>query len=153
MKIIIAGSRDFDDYELLKEFCDSLCENYLKNEIEIVSGRARGADRLGERYAKENNYSIKYFPANWDKYGKSAGYRRNAEMAEYAYALIAFWDGKSKGTKHMIDLANKNKLNVSLICFNPLSKIIKLPQDPKYNEELKTMLEDYLKENEDENKL
>lgn len=112
MKIIIAGSRTFNDYELLKKTCNSLIS---MEDIEIVSGTAKGADALGEKYAKENNYSITQFPANWTKYGKSAGYKRNSEMANYAEMLIAFWDGKSKGTKHMIDLANKNNLLVHII--------------------------------------
>ena len=76
-------------------------------ELEIVSGTARGVDQLGERYALERGLKLKKFPANWDKYGRKAGYLRNKEMAEYARILIAFWDGKSKGTKHMIDLAQK----------------------------------------------
>ena len=86
-----------------------------KTSIEIVSGAANGADKLGEKYASEKEYSIKQFPADWNKYGKSAGYKRNEEMARYADALIAFWDGESKGTKHMIDLANKYNLKINII--------------------------------------
>jgi hypothetical protein len=108
MKIIIAGSRTYNDYELLKRVCDET----LSLITEIVSGTANGADKLGERYAKEKGYPIKQFPADWNKYGKSAGYIRNKQMAEYADALIAFWDGKSKGTKHMIDLAKLNNLKI-----------------------------------------
>jgi len=111
MKVIVAGSRTFTDYELLKLTCDN-----IKNKItEIVSGGARGADKLGEQYAVESGFSIKQFPADWDRWGKSAGYKRNAEMAEYADALIAFWDGSSKGTKHMIDLAKKNNLKIKVV--------------------------------------
>jgi len=113
MKIIIAGSRNFNDYNLLKSSCDNLLTQFTN--IEIVSGTARGADKLGERYAREKGYSIKEFPANWDKFGKSAGYIRNDEMAQYADMLIAFWDGTSKGTKHMIDLANKRSLKVEIV--------------------------------------
>ena len=94
MKVIIAGGRTFNDYDLLCKFCNKALS--LQTEIEIVSGTANGADKLGEKYANENGYSIKQFPADWDKYGKSAGYIRNEEMAKYADALIAFWDGKSK---------------------------------------------------------
>ena len=112
MKIIIAGSRNFNDYNLLKSSCDNLLTQFTN--IEIVSGTARGADKLGERYAREKGYSIKQFPANWNL-GKSAGYIRNAEMAQYADMLIAFWDGTSKGTKHMIDLANKRSLRVEIV--------------------------------------
>ena len=113
MKIIIAGSRNFNDYNLLKSSCDNLLTQFTN--IEIVSGTARGADKLGERYAREKGYDIKEFPANWDKFGKSAGYIRNDEMAQYADMLIAFWDGTSRGTKHMIDLANKRGIKVEIV--------------------------------------
>lgn len=113
MKVIIAGCRDFNNYEFLLNKCNSILIN--QKEIEIVSGCANGADKLGERYAREKSYMIKKFPANWDLYGKSAGYIRNKEMANYADALIAFWDGKSKGTKHMIDLANEYNLKIKII--------------------------------------
>ena len=116
MKVIIAGGRTFNDYDLLCQNCDKALS--LQTEIEIVSGTANGADKLGEKYAKEKGYPIKQFPADWDKYGKSAGYKRNEEMAKYADALIAFWDGKSKGTKHMIDLAKRYELKVKVVIFN-----------------------------------
>lgn len=115
MKVIIAGSRDFNNYELLKDKCNYYLQNY--DDIEIVSGLARGADSLAIKYAKEYNYPVKEFKPDWDKFGKSAGYIRNKEMAEYADALIAFWDGKSKGTKHMIDLAKSNNLKVKVILY------------------------------------
>ena len=102
MRVIIAGSRGIDDYEFI---CHKLndCERPWPI-TEVVSGTARGVDRLGERWAGSKDIPIKRFPADWDTYGKSAGYRRNADMAKYADVLIAFWDGTSKGTKHMIDL-------------------------------------------------
>jgi len=81
----------------------------------VVSGTARGADKWGERYARRFNYIITKFPADWNKYGKSAGYIRNKQMAEYADHLIAFWDGESKGTKHMINLATKQGIIVDVI--------------------------------------
>jgi len=112
MKIIIAGSRNFNDYNLLKSSCDNLLTQFTN--IEIVSGTARGADKLGERYAREKGYDIKQFPANWNL-GKSTGYIRNDEMAQYSDMLIAFWDGTSKGTKHMIDLANKRGIKVEIV--------------------------------------
>jgi len=131
MRIIIAGGRNFNDYDLLYSCCNSVIEWWKLclivevfpkveinvDEIEIVSGTATGADRLGERYAKDNGYTVKKFPADWNKHGKSAGYKRNAQMAEYADALIAFWDGKSKGTKHMIDLAKHNNLGVRIYSY------------------------------------
>lgn len=120
MKIIIAGSRDFDNYELLDKEVSSILNSMVHipmSDIELVSGTARGADKLGERYAKENNFNLKLFPADWNNLGKSAGYIRNENMAKYSDVLIAFWDEKSKGTKHMIDLAIKYNLKVHIIKF------------------------------------
>lgn len=110
LRVIIAGGRDFKDYDLLKFTCDHILKG--QENVQIVSGKASGADTLGEIYAKEKSFSIAEFPADWDKYGKSAGYRRNSDMATYGNVLIAFWDGKSRGTKHMIDLAKSNFLTV-----------------------------------------
>ena len=115
IKVIIAGGRDFQDWNKLVDVCDRAFINH--NEIEIVSGCANGADKLGERYANERGHQIKRFPADWDKYGKGAGYRRNAEMANYAGALIAFWDGLSRGTAHMINLAKEKGLKVLIITY------------------------------------
>jgi hypothetical protein len=110
MKVIVAGSRDVIDYLIVEE---AIRSSPFANDItEVVSGTARGVDRLGENYAKFNNIPIKRFPANWDKYGKRAGYLRNAEMAHYSDALVAVWDGVSPGTKHMIDLATKEGIEV-----------------------------------------
>ncbi|KPE51242.1 DUF2493 domain-containing protein [Chryseobacterium indologenes] len=111
-KVIIAGTRTFEDYSFLKERCDYYLQNY--QEIEIISGGARGADLLGERYAVENGYNISRFPANWDL-GPKAGPIRNREMAEYADALIAFWDSKSKGTLSMINIAKELGLKVKIV--------------------------------------
>ena len=116
MKVIIAGGRFYNDYKRLKKVCDSILST--QTEVIIVSGKARGADKLGEKYAKEKGYHIEPFPANWDKFGNSAGYIRNAEMAKYADALIAFWDGESRGTKSMIDLAKKGGLKIRIIKYN-----------------------------------
>lgn len=114
--VIIAGSRDFADYELLKIVCDHMLSEKVKtHNIVIISGGARGADSLGEQYAKERGYELQSHPADWDKYGKSAGYRRNKEMAEVADACICFWDGQSKGTKHMIDIATDMGLKVKIV--------------------------------------
>lgn len=118
MKVIIAGGRDYIDYKQLCSVCDYYLQNISPNDIEIVSGRARGVDQLGERYANERGYKIKYFPAEWSRYNKSAGYIRNSEMAEYADALIGFWDGKSKGTKNMIDLATKKNLLIRVFRYD-----------------------------------
>ena len=115
-KIIIAGGRDFMDYNLLKKKANKILqEKRVSHKIVIISGCARGADTLGLRYASENAFDVEEYPANWDKYGKKAGYMRNVEMAENADALIAFWDGKSKGTKHMIDIATERNLPIRVI--------------------------------------
>jgi hypothetical protein len=108
MRLIIAGSRDIVDYQILV----IAMEKYKLSPDVIISGTARGTDKLGERWAKEHNIPVEKYPADWDTYGKSAGYRRNAEMANAADALLALWDGKSKGTKHMIDLAKKKSLKI-----------------------------------------
>ncbi len=131
MRVIIAGSRNFNNYELLKQKCD----NILKfRQVEIVSGGAKGADSLGEKYALERGYAIKRFIPDWS-IGKSAGYIRNESMAKYASnrdqkleylltdksavgGLIAFWDGKSRGTKNMIDLAVKYNLKLRVIKYD-----------------------------------
>lgn len=126
MKIIIAGGRDFNNYELLKQKCDFyfskiiITEIVSGNQVTKKNGQKYGTDYLGERYAKEKGYSIKLFRANWDKYNKAAGPIRNGEMAGYANALIAFWDGKSTGTDDMIKKAKDNNLLVRVVLYtNP----------------------------------
>ena len=110
-KTIIAGSRSFTDYALLEKTCDQY-------EIsEVVCGLAKGADSLGMEYAFLKGITFRIFPANWRKYGNSAGRIRNTEMAMYAERLITFWDGKSPGTKHMISEARKRGLEVAIINF------------------------------------
>ena len=107
-RVVIAGCRDYENYEQAKEFIDICLSNVRKeNEIIIVSGAARGADAIGERYAKENGFRIEKYPADWEKYGKSAGPIRNKQMAEISDYVICFWNEKSKGTKSMIDYAKK----------------------------------------------
>jgi hypothetical protein len=98
------------------------CTNYddLLRAIEVIgwkpsvvlSGAARGVDRMGERWARENGPPVDKYPADWNKYGRSAGYKRNNEMAKNADALLALWDFKSKGTRHMINLAKKAGLTI-----------------------------------------
>lgn len=107
-RVVIAGCRDFTNYKIAKEYIDFCLSNIRQeNEIIIVSGGARGADTLGEKYAKQNGFEIERYLADWDTYGKSAGARRNKKMAEVCDYVICFWDGKSKGTKIMIDYAKQ----------------------------------------------
>ena len=115
-KVIIAGGRYFNDYALLCEKCDSiLSQKRQSHSVVIVSGTARGADTLGERYAQERGYAVERFPADWEHAGKAAGFIRNAQMASVADALIAFWDGQSKGTANMIGIARKRNLLVRVV--------------------------------------
>lgn len=107
-KLIIAGGRDFEDYSLMKkEVLETIKDiqtyhdeglNYI-----IISGGARGADKLGEEFARQAGFECEVFPAKWNEFGRSAGFIRNNEMAEAADGLIAFWDGVSRGTSHMIN--------------------------------------------------
>lgn len=116
-KVIIAGSRTFQDFDLLCEKMDFFLQA-INDDVEVVCGMAAGADLLGKKYAEQRGYHVREFPAQWDTYGKRAGYLRNAEMAEYANACIVFWDGQSKGSKHMIDTAKKNKLPVRVVRYD-----------------------------------
>ena len=106
-KVAIVGGRDFTDYERLVDDMDILRSSLDYPNIIIVCGEARGADLLGRRYGEELGFEVESFPAEWDKFGKSAGYRRNVDMAVRADRVLAYWDGKSKGTKHMIDIVTK----------------------------------------------
>lgn len=93
---------------------DQFFSQFADREITVVSGGAHGADAIGEQYAKDRGYHVDRMTANWSKYGKGAGYVRNQEMADSSDALIAFWDGKSKGTQHMITLAKERDLIISV---------------------------------------
>ena len=114
-KVIIAGCRDFADYELLKEKCDFYLQNQKPENVVIVSGHASGADALGERYAQERGLQLETYPADWKAHGRAAEPIRNAQMASVARTLIAFWDGKSRGTKNIIDTATKRGLKVAVV--------------------------------------
>ena len=117
-KVIIAGGRQFSDYELLKAKCDLfLQQKRVTHSIIIVSGTARGADSLGERYAHERGYAVEKYQADWEQHGKAAGPIRNVEMAENADALIAFWDGQSVGTRNMIEVARRRNIPVRLVSY------------------------------------
>lgn len=117
MRVIIAGSRTISDkatlFQALSLFKGSITQ--------VVSGTASGADKLGENWAIANKVPLRKFPAEWNKYGKAAGYKRNEEMAQNADALIALWDGISRGTKHMIDIALDHGLIV-LVFQDPKGK-------------------------------
>ena len=114
LKVIIAGGREFHDYKIVRDTCIHTLSRFNPSEIEIVSGGAKGADSLGERFADEFGGSVKVFPADWANQGKSAGPRRNEEMAKYADGLIAF-DTGGRGTAGMIKLAKKAGLKVRVV--------------------------------------
>ena len=120
-KVKIAGSRGFSNYKLLKETCDKyLREKKKTHNVVVISGHARGADSLGEKYASDEDLDLEIYPADWKKYGKSAGFRRNEQMADIADAVIAFWNGESHGTKHMIDIAEEKGLNVKVVNYGKI---------------------------------
>lgn len=120
MKIIIAGNRYFEDYDFLKRGINNIFR-HIENEggkplnnIMIVSGGARGTDTMAARFAKENNIPFKEFRADWGKHGRAAGPIRNQEMADFVKngdcLLIAFWDYESRGTRSMIEIAHKERI-------------------------------------------
>lgn len=108
MKVIIAGGREFERYYTF----DRAMQDLAARISEVVSGGARGADAMGERFAEVHEIPLAKFPADWKTHGKAAGHIRNYEMAQYADALIAFWDGESRGTRNMIDTALREGLEV-----------------------------------------
>ena len=121
MKVIVAGGRDFKNYKLLKCTLDNFQQEY-GNITEVISGAAKGVDKLGEQYANENNIPIKRFVPDWEGLGKKAGHVRNRQMGDYAKEhngmLAAFWDKQSKGTKGMIDYAKNIGLKSVVVYYN-----------------------------------
>lgn len=112
MKVVIAGGRDFVNFKILENCLKELQERFPIQITEVVSGHAQGADCLGERYQFNHGLKLKLFRADWKTYGKAAGPIRNKQMADYADAVVLFWDGKSRGTKNMYDNSNKSGLPV-----------------------------------------
>lgn len=122
VRIIICGSREFNDYAKLCRVMDDIGIHSIANNdyVEIISGHARGADMAGEKFATQYGYPLKVFPANWDAYGKSAGMIRNRQMADYAAQadeaiVVAFPIGASRGTRNMIDTSRKRGFEVYVI--------------------------------------
>lgn len=132
MRVIIAGGRYFNDYPLLKRKMNIILRD-TKEPIIIISGTAAGADKLGEQYAAEKGYRIEKYPADWTNmnvtpcvqrkrkdgtlYNAAAGNIRNSKMADNGDSLVAFWDGKSTGTKDMISLAKNKGLKIRIIYY------------------------------------
>lgn len=115
MKLAVVGSRGFNDYELLKNKLDKI--HNRKPITVIVSGGARGADSMGERWAKENDIETIIFYPNWDKYGKKAGFIRNEDIIKNSDVVVACWNKISKGTEHSIKLAKKYNKPCLIIYF------------------------------------
>lgn len=128
LRVLVSGSRTFDDYDVLRKSLNHHIGSYIKKNgleglsVSIVDGGAKGTDKLAEKYAKEKDYNSYIFYAAWEEKGKGAGYIRNSEMLYFAIdkgveksLLVAFWDGSSKGTKHMIDLASKKGVETIIV--------------------------------------
>ena len=110
---LVVGSRDIMDYTGIRDYLDKFIDHrYSGYQVVIVSGGARGVDSLAERYADEKGYDKVIMSAQWELYGKSAGYRRNEQMHQFIATkpdryVIAFWDGVSKGTAYNFELAKR----------------------------------------------
>lgn len=115
MKVIICGSRGFTNYKLLKRKMNLY--TLALGEVEVVSGGAEGADKLGERWACENYHKFHVFRPDYAKHGKKAPLVRNQEMVDFADALVAFWDGHSPGTRDVIDRAKAKRLKLRIVYY------------------------------------
>lgn len=118
MKLAIVGGRDFENFS---KMCFVVYDYFISNDniklTHIVSGGAPGADTLAEECASWYFLERVVFHADWDKYGRSAGFRRNQHIVDISDMVLAFWDGKSKGTKHTIDLTIKAKKPLMIISY------------------------------------
>lgn len=123
-KTVIAGSRCYTEADL-PFFTQILDEVFavLGEPQFIISGKARGADTLGELYAESRDIAVIEMPAEWDKYGKSAGHRRNKEMAVEGNSLVAFWDGESRGTQSMIKYAKEQNHDFVVVINTKLNEV------------------------------
>ena len=123
IRIVVGGCRYYNDYSLFCKFVDT-CLLKIKDSYDIIilSGHCSGVDAMAERYADENNYDLEIYPADWEKHGKAAGPLRNKKMVEKSDCVVAFWDGKSRGTKSLIDYAKRSE--------KPL-RICKIPVNTK----------------------
>jgi hypothetical protein len=117
-RIIVAGSRTFDDYALLDHTLTHLLQRLTPEDTVIVSGTAKGADTLAEHWAWQHRFDVLRFPAQWDVHGKRAGYVRNEEMLKVATHLVAFWDGQSRGTADMIGRMRRLGKPVKIVMYS-----------------------------------
>lgn len=114
IRVVVAGTRTFTDRDLLFSTLDKHFGKCLSRVV-VVSGAAAGADSLGEAWAAERGVRCERYPADWDRYGKRAGYLRNSQMADVAGYAIVFWDGKSKGSENMVNIAISKGLWVKVV--------------------------------------
>lgn len=121
-KLIVAGGRDFIDvtrgFDAIREIVVEIGHPEIAIDpipTAIVSGMARGADSIGVQYARTYGWKLYEFPADWNRYGKAAGFIRNEQMGDFADGLLAFWDGQSRGTRHMIEYMRQLKKPVQII--------------------------------------
>lgn len=136
MRVIIAGGRDFGNRKRedgrfdqawyhrcmgqVEDVMEALFDVHQLETCTVICGGANGADALGGQWGVAHHHTVEYFPAEWDQLGRKAGFVRNEQMACRGQILIAFWDGQSKGTRHMIDLALKHGLEVHVYRYDPI---------------------------------
>ncbi len=114
MRIVVAGCRDYDNYEEAEAYIDQHIKN-IKEKIVVVSGGCRGADRCGERYAERHGLLTEKYLPNWERYGRAAGPIRNREMVKNCDIILCFRDGKSRGTNSLIRLAKQLKRPIHIM--------------------------------------
>jgi hypothetical protein len=120
--LIVAGTRKWNDFDLFSKYLFDYIDKLDDKSIIFISGAARtGADRLVIDWCKLNGFPWVEFPADWD-IGLGAGYRRNTEMSKYGTHLLTFWDGFSKGTRHMVAEAKKRKLWITTLIIETLTE-------------------------------
>jgi len=122
MKLAIVGGRNFNDESLMAEYLSLFSVAYTNDEldppeVEVISGGAKGADSLGEWFAKINRMPVTIFKPEWDKYGKAAGFIRNQTIVDNCDMVLAFWDGKSRGTADTIEKAKRAKKPTFIVYF------------------------------------
>ena len=124
---MIIGTRNFNDYDLFQQKTDNILSSKSGKTIMIISGDGGNTDKYAERYATEHNYHLIVFPAQWDEFGKKAGFIRNEQMHRYIASkqdrgVIAFWDGESKETFQSFDLSQKYNNQIRVIKYKNIEK-------------------------------
>lgn len=117
MKLLVCGSRSIEnDHWVFNKIDDYILElEFNRKDVTIIEGAARGVDLSAKRWAQTHGLEILEYPAEWDKYGRSAGYIRNDIMVRECDYCLILWDGESKGTRHDIDLCKKYHKNYNVV--------------------------------------